>query len=104
MSTPSLSAATSLTTGERGSQTRGHGDAEGKRLARAGLAATENVSASERIGQGVDLNGEGGIDTRRFENRNERGRHAERTKGVERQKGYSLGCVLVARAKAHTAR
>ena len=71
-----------LSASEFGAEARDHGNGERKSLARAGLATAEHVSTREGIGQGVDLNGEGGFFAVFREDRDERGGHAERAEGV----------------------
>ncbi|CAB4869146.1 unannotated protein [freshwater metagenome] len=73
-----------------GAEARNHRDSERESLSRSGFASTENVSTCECVGQGVDLNGEGGFFAVFREDRDERGGHAERAEGVSSHSNTSF--------------
>ena len=71
-----------LTTGELAAEAGDHGDGEGEGLARACLPAAEHVFAGQRVGQGVELNGERLHNAARGERGDEGSWHAERAEDV----------------------
>ena len=71
-----------------GRETGHHREAEGDRLAAAGAAAAEDVTAGERVGQGCDLDRERLGDAALGEHRDECGGYSE---GFERRAGVAVG-------------